>query len=242
MTAEHITPLKATISKKSSVFIQPVTEDITFDQRIYAINWFDTRQLWLYNFYNLLASKSVLKVKGIPFFKGLTQEVLHGDKELRRDVVLIVSYPTLHAFKGMLENLYFQLVSVLRMAAVKSFGFGFFVPQEKLAVPEKDEDSAYAFHHFSVNENDQQDIIGQLKEIISKDAENASVIFDGGIGANLYSGDQTPTGKIPCLMDAAIVIKAQSDDVIKQLVTQDDYQTVIEQTKTSFIGLMKRVI
>jgi hypothetical protein len=250
MKSDDVEVLQAKINKNSSIFIQPVNKAVSLDKPIYAINWFNTRQLWLYNLYNFLASKSLLKIKAAPFFKGLTQEVLYGEKHLRRDVVLIVAYPSCHAFKYMLESLYFQLVSVLRMAAVKSFGFGFFSPQDPLvfpeSLPEKDDNSVYCFHHFTVADGSSTtQVLMDLKQVIACEASDNSdvtLIFDGGLGAHLYSGDHNNKEQIPCIMDGAIVIKANTVDTLKQLIARKDYQTVFEQTGHSFISTVKRVI
>lgn len=246
MESDNMGFLKAKINKSSSIFIQSIKDSSVLERPVYAINWFDTKQLWLYNFYNFLGSKSVLKVKGIPFFKGLTQEVIHGDKELRRDVLLIVNYPSCHAFKDMIENLYFQVVSLLRIVAVKSFGFGFFFPETTLDIPVKDDSSVYAFHHFTHSDDEGVDTaeatLKQLKEVINNSTNNATLIFEGGIGAHLYSGDQVAKEQIPCIMDAGLVFKADSVETLKQLIAHDDYQALIKQTTHSFIAVMKRVI
>lgn len=243
MESDDVEILQATINKNNRVFIQPINSKVALDQPTYAINWFNTRQLWLYNLYNFLASKSLLKIKAAPFFKGLTQEVLYGEKHLQRDVVLIVAYPSCHAFKNMLESLYFQLVSILRMVAVKSFGFGFFFPQQELNLPKKDDRSVYCFHHFTIIDGrDVAQTLTALTQVIEHSSLDVELVFDGSIGAHLYSGNLQPQEKIPCIMDGAIVIKSTSVDDIKQLIAQKNYQTLINQTKHSFISTIKRVI
>ena len=236
--------LQASINKNTKVFIQSLHNEIKFDQPTYAINWFNTRQLWLYNIYNLLASRSVTKIKGVPFFKGLVKETLYGEDQYRRDVLLIVYYPSCYAFKSMLESVYFQLVSVLRMAAIKSFSFGFFLPQKKLKIPEPDQCSTYFFHHFSGNGIDEnRHIINQLQQAINASQNNAKILFEGSVGAHLYSGDQhLSKEKIPCIMDAAIVVQAESINILKKIISDPSYQEVITKTQHSFIATLQRVI
>lgn len=235
--------LEIKIDKKISVFIQAVKNTVEFDRPVFAINWFNTRWLWLYNIYNFLALRSVVKVQGKPFFKGLTQEVLHGEKEFRRDVLLIVEYPSSNAFKSMVESTYFQVVSLLRIAAVKSFGFGFFFPETTLNAPDKDDDSVYCFHHFSVADQTEIDrTLKQLKDIVNQSEFDVEPIFEGGLGAHLYSGNLKNKKQLPCLMDAAVVIKAKSNDALKQLIVQNDYQSLIQQTSHSFVAVVARVV
>lgn len=119
---DHIT---ARISQSLQVHITATKPDARLDLPTYALNWFDTRSLCLYNTYNFLAASSVLSIKGLPFFKARVNQVLQGSDESRRDVLLIVRYPSAHAFKRMLESRYFQVVSVLRIVAVKHFTFAF---------------------------------------------------------------------------------------------------------------------
>ena len=95
------------------------------DEPVYAINWFNTRSALVYDFYNFLAVRSVRKIGGGPFIKCKLEKTLIDDDTLRRDVLLIVKYPSLVNFRRMLESTMFQLVSLLRTAAVSDFTFGF---------------------------------------------------------------------------------------------------------------------
>ena len=57
--------------------------------------------------------------------QGRHIKTLYGREEDKRDVLLVVRYPALTNFRSMLESKIFQGVSVIRMAAVDNFTFGF---------------------------------------------------------------------------------------------------------------------
>lgn len=90
---------------------------------LFAINWFDTRIALIYHLYNLLAASRVFKIGGKALFKGKCLEKISGSPDLARDYLLIVNYPSGHRFLDLLADRQFQLMSVLRMAAVKRFSF-----------------------------------------------------------------------------------------------------------------------
>jgi len=153
----------AHISTSLKVHITAINSELGPAQAIYAINWFNSRSLWLYNIYNLLAARAVLRVKGLPFFKARVKRTLYGKREDHRDVLLIVRYPRVSNFKAMLENRYFQCVSILRGLAVTSFTFGFSsrndTNDEKMIHGKKSDTwripktNAYAFHHYKLHQN-----------------------------------------------------------------------------------------
>ena len=90
---------------------------------LFAINWFDTKIAIIYHLYNLLAAPRVFKIGGKALFKGKVQEAISGSTDLARDYLLIVNYPSGHRFLELLGDKLFQVMSVLRMAAVKRFSF-----------------------------------------------------------------------------------------------------------------------
>ncbi len=234
MNAEVI---KARISQNMSVFIRSVDADYALGEPVYAVNWFDTRLLWLYNFYNLLGGFSVRKVGGKPLFKGRVNKALYGDAETGRDVLLLVRYPAADNFRQMLESRFFQVVSLLRILAVKAFSFGFSRRTDATAAAlNENADSAFAVHHY----RSKLDIVGKLRPIASR--FDVDIYFAGRITALLASGDAVEINEdVPCLMDGAVLLRAEYPDTIASLVKSDDYRKIIEQTSNSFIATMDRL-
>ena len=231
--------LQAKITSTSYVYIQSVNESVPLSEPIYAINWFNTKNLWLYNFYNLLASISVKSIGGKAFFKGRSEEVLMGDRGHHRDVLLIVNYPNANQFKKMLESTYFKLVSLLRMLAVKRFTFGFTKRTDLEIVPPLDSDmnSSYAIHHYKGN----NDIAKKVEQLVLNSGVN--IHYAGRISSLLFSGDKLKANKqVNCLMDGLILLKADSSEQLKNLVKSENYQAIIGQTESSFITTLNRML
>jgi len=115
--------IEATIVASTTVRIERLNNNSAWEHPVHAINWFDTRLLLLYNFYNLLAGRSVARVGGTPLVKGKLISRIVGTDASQRQILLLVRYPSPAQFKTMLESTYFKLVSVLRGLAVKNFTF-----------------------------------------------------------------------------------------------------------------------
>ena len=204
---------------------------------VYAINWFDTKSLPIYNFYNFLAARSVRAVGGHPIFKGRVTRVLHGSNDDRRDVVLIVNYPSPQCFLNMLKTRYFMLVSVLRMLAVKQFTFSFTRPT---STPNSENDAdfvqTYLIHHFRGD-----DISSELLALSEK--AGLRILYSGTLSARISSGSVNETERdINCLMDGVAILQAENDSVIDDLVASADYQAIILRTSSSFVGRMDRLM
>jgi len=234
MNAEVI---KARISQSISVFIRSVDAGYALSQPVYAINWFDTRFMWLYNFYNFLGAFSVKKVGGKPLFKGRVTKVLHGDDDARRDVLLLVRYPTADNFRQLLESRFFQFVSLLRILAVKAFTFGFSRRTDSTNDHLNENTfSAFVVHHYQSKD----DIVEQVRSIA--DGFGVDIYFAGRITALLASGDASEANEdLPCLMDGALLLRAERVDAIVAMVASDEYRQIVDQTSNSFIATMDRL-
>jgi uncharacterized protein (DUF1330 family) len=223
---------------KHYVYIESVDKKYSLDERFYAINWFNTKALWLYNFYNFLATSQVKKVGGHGVFKGRVQEVLFGNKDDRRDVVLIVTYPKAEQFKKLFEMYSFKAVSILRMLAVKDFTFGFtHRSDENKIVDDKNKDLFYAIHHYKF----EYDISSKVALLTQN--SKVEILYSGLISALLYNGNvEKKQEQIPCLMDGVIILKSQKLDDLKQFVKTDKYQVILNETKSAFVATLKRLL
>lgn len=239
--------LEITLTENIRAFIQSKNKNIPLNQPVYAVNWFNTRALWLYNLYNWLAIPSIRKIKGKPFFKGHVSNVLYGPKEHRRDVLLIVYYPTASAFKHMLESRYFKLVSLLRMLAVREFTFAFssrtdhptlgITAENQQKVETDQTDKVYALHHYQAKED--------ITEIVADAIEGQSltIYFSSFISARLWSGDQHgPNKQQPCLMDGVVLLQADNQAQLEHTLQQEKYKTLIQLTESSFVCCLNRLM
>lgn len=227
--------LTALVSQHISVSVRSVDREWPLSNEVYAVNWFDTRSLLLYNIYNWLAARSVRQVKGRPIIKGHVTTILHGSKEDSRNVLLIVNYPAPLQFLTMVQTTYFKLVSLLRLAAVRDFTFGFSRPRITLGSGALSD--AYAVHHFR-GEDASHNILSA-----ADDAE-IDVYFGGSISARIASGggDDQPETAVPCLMDGIVVLKAGSKDELREFIDSKQYRAIIARSTSSFIALFDRVL
>jgi len=238
MSKNLIESMKIKVMGKHFVHIESTDKKYSFDERFYAINWFDTKALWLYNFYNFLAVSQVNKIGGEGFFKGRVQEVLYGKQEDRRDVVLIVTYPKVEQFKKLFEMFSFKIVSIIRMLAVKDFTFGFTHRTDaNIKEDDKDKSAFYAIHHYK----NKSDISSEIAKI-SKNSK-VEILYSGVISALLYNASEDEKqDQLPCLMDGILILKSQDKNDLKQFVKTDEYKIVLDKTSSSFVATLKRLL
>ena len=237
--------ITANITKSVRVHITALQADFDIDKPVYALNWFNSRQLWLYNFYNLLAARSVLNVGGIPFFKARVATALYGNEADCRSVLLIVRYPGVSHFKTMLQSRYFQLVSIIRGLAVAQFTFGFstridiqdtgeFANQNRIS-----ESKVYAIHHYRLSDHG-SDISQRAAELAA--SHQVKLAFSSCVSARLYpQNGSTAPAAVETIMDGCMILQADSHAQIEQLVVSPDYATLLATTDASFIATLDRI-
>ena len=222
---------------KTYMHIKSVDGGGSLDAPVYAVNWFNTRMMWLYNFYNTVATRSVTAVGGTPFLKGRITKTIHGETSDRRDALLIVNYPSPSAFKSMLESRYFMAVSVLRMLAVGNFTFGFTHRTDRAAAREDYQSGGYyAVHHYTGASD-----VSATAAALAADY-NAEVHFSGRISSLVYTGDETEArDQVPCLMDGILVLRATAEKDLEDMLGSARYEAVVAETRSSFTGLFDRI-
>lgn len=219
-----------------------IDASLKFDQPAYAVNWFNTRSRWLYEFYNFLAAGSVKAIGGAPFFKGRLLKRLHGVDSDSRDLILVVRYPALTQFKVMLESIYFQLLSILRLLAVKDFTFGFMkrrawdTPLEPVSKM-VDRDEVYLVHHFRGDPSIVDDLIACGRDL------EIETVFAGTIGAIVSTGSRkSDLATTPCLMDAIVIFRGPNAASTEALSQSGGYQSVMSKSVSSFVGTYRRIL
>ena len=237
--------LTAKITSGVRVHLTALLPDFKVDQPVYALNWFNSRQLWLYNFYNLLAARSVLKVGGVPFFKARVATTLHGHDADYRSVLLIVRYPDINHFKTMLQSRYFQCVSIIRGLAVAQFTFGFstrtdiqdngeFTNQSRIA-----KNMVYAIHHYRLSEQ-ASDIAERASELAP--SHQVKLAFSSRVSARLYpQKGSTPPEAVDTIMDGCMIMQADTQAQVEQLVASPEYKALLATSEASFIATLDRI-
>lgn len=239
MTKNKSRPLQlhARISADSSVYIRALDDSIAADQSVYALNWFDERSGWLYDLYNWLAAASVRKVGGRPFFKGRVQQVLYGEPPERRETLLIVRYPALTAFRDMLQNRYFQLVSLLRLLAVKRFTFAFSRRLDEAGDFSADDARKVYALHFYRGESSLPDAVLPLAS-----EYDIRLRFAGRVKALLWYGDTRQLREqVPNLMQVAMLYEADSVGQLRQMIVEPRFEELTVACEATFIATLNAV-
>lgn len=230
--------IKAKVTSKIDVLIRATQPDVNLDEPFYAINWFSTKTEWLYHFYNFLAVRSVRKIGGIPFFKASVSETILDEEEGRRDLILIVRYPSGQNFMSLMTSTYFKMVSIFRILSVSKFTFGFTHKIEVNSVSKKKDGLHYAIHHFKSDKNGKE-IFQQLQEIMPA---NISVKYGGHIVATLNSQEKNKSvEQIPNLMDGLYIFQANEEVQLREFLESNPYKIFIENLQSSHISLLNRI-
>ena len=232
----------AKLPGKLRAFIFRESAHLSEDEPVYAINWFNTKSSLIYDFYNWLAVRSVRKIGGEPFFKGRHVKTLHGSAEDTRDVLLVVRYPALKNFRTMLESKVFQMVSLIRMAAVKDFIFGFTKRGDAgpdLVPFDAEVDSGFVFgvlHYSGVAVADTQ-----LAEMTAQ--STAQIFYNGQIRAHIATGE-SPEGatQVPCIMDGITIFKSTDALALEQLLENPAFQGFTAQADRFFFAVYTRTL
>lgn len=237
--------LKQEVIFGNYALIKQIKKDVPLDRPVYAVNWFDTRMKWMYDFYNLLAAQSVFKIGGKVFFKGQVIERLLGSAEDSRNMLLIVNYPSGIRFMDLVKDKFFVLVSLLRELAVKDFSFGFtqrLDSQEPLPTKRSsfDKSKAYAMHHFR-SDKPLPEFLPRLNEIAAKNV--VKIHYAGQISSLLFSENkQGKETQVPCLMDGILLYEADQNDSMKAMIAGEEYRQEIEKFESSYIASLKRTM
>jgi len=230
------------ITKTITASIVAAHSEANLDEPLWAINWFDVKSKWLYDFYNLVARNHVLAVGGFPLFKASRIETLLGSKADERKVILIVKYPYANAFLDMISSKIFQIKSVLRKFAVRNFTIGFMHADDDHLKPKRKEENGskkllYLVHHFK----------GKIDDTILSDIKRSALDrdifmqFSGKKQALIgMSENDGKISTIPFIMDHLLVFGAFEKSQIEDLVASDLYQHLINQNQSNYIGLFKR--
>ena len=230
--------IEAKIVGDTYIRLERINNDISWDAPVHALNWFDSRQLQIYNFYNFLASRSVKKVGGAPLFKGRLLARLHGADKDEREVLLIVRYPSPASFRDMLSNTYFKMVSIIRSLAVKDFTFSLSHCIGDANIPKKRvKGENYAVHHFCGDMNTVNEIRGALRD------HAIEIAFTSLKTHELYkvSGNKQPE-PVPVIMDGIVLFRCDNEVKLKEIVSSQAYQQCLQQSQSSYVGLYQRIL
>lgn len=238
------TTLSTNVSKNNKVMIVPVVEHFDEHADICAINWFDLKTPWMYKLYGLIASRFVRKVSGKLVFKGTLARKLIGPKDRLRDNLLIVCYPGAQKFLKLVNFKIFQIISVLRLAAVKRFVFGFteniLEQTESSDVGERrfNLQQIYLVHHFQGNNNWLR--INHLELFDVARQYQLDAYFCGLGYAHIAREISGQRHDAEFFMDGMVLFAASSEVDAEKFIKDDLYRAFIENNTDNSLYLFTR--
>lgn len=234
-----MTELRAKITNSIEIIIRARNKVEDLNQPLYAVNWFATKAEWLYHFYNFLAKRSVVKIGGKALFKGKITETILDEYNGDRDLLLLVKYPSGQQFKTLFESLYFKLVSLLRVLAVKNFTFGLTHKQTFNEESKLEDNLNYVLHHFKVKAI-HQELFLELDALIN---DKVTIKYAGKMVAQLFMKKKgEPEEAVESIMDGLIILESESKEELSNLIRSHAYQKLIEGLDASYIGFLKRIL
>lgn len=237
-------PLSTSLSATEKVLIKPVVEHFDENADLCAINWFDLKIPWMYQLYGLIASRFVRKVSGKLYFKGKLIKKLEGPEDRQRENLLIVCYLNARKFLALIDFKIFRIVSVLRLAAVQRFCFGFAenllekANSKGASHPKFCKEQIYLVHHFQGDDNwlrdKRQDLFTTARQ------HQVRVYFCGLTNAHIVREKSGQQQSAEFFMDGMLLFAANSEIDIENFTRDDIYTTFKRQNSSNSLYLFSR--
>jgi hypothetical protein len=232
------------ITLGTKIVLDPVNATVDLASPFFAINWFNTRAMWLYSLYNIIAARSVFHVGAGVFFKGRTTATLVGSPDFARQVLLIVNYPSGERFLDLLSGRFFQITSLLRMAAVRDFSFVLNTRADGPGLMQQrrhqfDASQAWAVHNYS-SSCDIDEEVAFLKNVTAQSGIDLHFASQRGAVVNTEDSEGHRAA-MPSITDRIIILKAGN---LNQLTTaiRGPYADFTETVQNSYIGTLARTM
>jgi len=218
---------------------------------LFAINWFDTRIALVYHFYNLVAASRVYKIGGKALFKGKCQQKISGNTDLARDYLLVVNYPSGHRFLDLLADKLFQLMSVLRIAAVNRFSFVLHQRQGEPQLLPEDKTTFDPNDHYAVL----QVRIPQEENAAAKDFDfsgleqlagrhEAEVFFASRVAGQvvIVKDKQNESDRLPFVTDVTVLLKSSDPKNNSNVLASGEVKSLLPAGADFFAAHIKRTM
>ena len=227
------------IKKGLKIAVMPTEDPSHLDQPVWAINWFDLNRKWLYNLYIMMAARLVKRVGGRLLYKGHLIETISGDPKLVRHMLLIVSYPDINHFLDLIMIRSFQLISILRLGAVKDFIFGFTRKIAGIKISKAhytfNKTDVYLIHHFIEGAGSD---INAIQVMV--DLHNVELIFSGAKTGIVYKQTADKNTATPFFMDGINLIKASERADLNDFLEDPGFKELLSQNSSNYLGIFQR--
>ena len=237
-------PLSTSISKTEKVLVKPVVEHFDEHADMCAINWFNLQTPWMYQLYGLIASRFVRKVSGRLFFKGNLVKKLVGPDDRDRENLLIVCYPGARKFLDLVDFRLFQVISILRLKAVRKFCFGFTEnilessESKGASDPRFSKDQTYLVHHF---QGDGDWLRNKGKELFAAAREHQLDIYYCGLtNAHIVREKSGQQQSSEFIMDGMLLFAIRSEPEVENFIRNEIYDSFMSQNTANSLYLFSR--
>jgi hypothetical protein len=194
--------------------------------------------------YGLIASRFVRKVRGKLYFKGNLIRQLEGAEARSRENLLIVCYPGARSFLNLVDFKIFQMVSVLRLAAVKQFIFGYTenIVEASASTGAADmrfnKQQTYLVHHFKGDAGWLRD---NRSELFSAAQHHKVPVYFCGLTTAHVAREQSGQRKSgEFFMDGIMLFAADSEADIENFINEETYSAFRRNNSENCLYLFSR--
>lgn len=224
------------INKQLEARIEPANEKVKLDGKaMFAINWLDLNSRSLYNLYGFLAFPLARSIGAKAIFKGYQTELLQDTAQVNRKVLLIVKYPKPQAFLGLLGRKFFQLISLLRIKAVRNFNLGFAHLQQGQPSPKEHHYLVYHFQGGSLGV--QMPVLQELSRELP-----FQIFFAAEKAASLVLRNRGKDRPVPLPMQGIAIFSHPQAEVLQKLIDHPSLQELLTRNQSNYLSYFKRVI
>jgi hypothetical protein len=227
--------ISKTINEQMEASILVVSNQKLGEEPIVAVNWFNLKSKLLYSIYNLLALPLARSVGARPLFKGYRLCDLAGSKEMSREVLLLVQYPSPQQFLHLLSKKSFLLISLLRIKSVRDFNFGF-IRSLKHKFTAKDHHK-YLVCHFQGPQSTMD--LTQIQELCSQ--HNCQLFYFGKKIASLSINRKGRKTKVPFDMQELFMVSSEHLESLINFSRDPETMKFQDQNNSSYLGIFSRV-
>ena len=232
------------ITRTTKLVLQATSDANQLNRPLFAINWFNTRALWLYNLYNWIAAGRLFKNGGKVLFKGQLIETLIGSPDQQRELLLVVNYPSGEHFLNLIADRFFQVTSLLRLAAVRNFSFVLNRRVDGPALLEKRSQDFVANRAWAVHlYKSDRDIHQEVEFLRTCTAKNGITLHFASLpAATVHSadnhGNQKPQDHVT---DRVVILEAEDQRQMRAAVL-GGYQEFLGSVSGSYVGTLQRMM
>lgn len=224
------------VNKQLQAIIKPVSSHDHLEQQpMFAINWLDLNSKWMYSLYTYLAFPMARAVGAKAIFKGYQTQLIADSAQINRMVLLLVKYPGPHEFLSLVGRKFFQVISLLRIKAVRNFNLGFAHLLAGNAYPKGQE---YLVYHFQGDARDH--LLEKMKLLGSQNDIDLFYVAYKSATLSMIQKDKTREVHLP--MDGLVIFTHTNRQTLLDFAKAPHMKHYMEGMTSNYLSLFKRVI